>query len=325
MTRGERLIELCRGRKAYIQTHNFPDPDALASGFGLSRFLERSGIQTVLCYDGQLDKRACRKMVELFHIEAVPLKELGEVDLTGVRICVDSQKDNGNVSPMPLKINIGIDHHPIFVPGEYDFEDIRKAGSCAALVANYYYEAGMEPDSNTASALLYGIKIDTHQLTRGVTDLDIDMFHFLNQFCNEQDLKKISGSVLAFGDLKAYYNAIENIRIYGDISFSEIDFSCSDDLIAMISDFFLSLDEIQISVVFCRREDGIKLSVRSSLEEVHAGVLVKLALEHVGTGGGHSYMAGGTIPADQTEKLGIYPEETIRDLFLKALKQIKEG
>jgi nanoRNase/pAp phosphatase (c-di-AMP/oligoRNAs hydrolase) len=34
------LIELLRGHKVYLQTHNFPDPDAISSAFGLKRYME---------------------------------------------------------------------------------------------------------------------------------------------------------------------------------------------------------------------------------------------------------------------------------------------
>lgn len=34
-----KLAALCRGKHVYIQTHNFPDPDAIASAFGLQRLL----------------------------------------------------------------------------------------------------------------------------------------------------------------------------------------------------------------------------------------------------------------------------------------------
>lgn len=34
------LIELCKDKRVYIQTHNYPDPDALASGFGLSMWVQ---------------------------------------------------------------------------------------------------------------------------------------------------------------------------------------------------------------------------------------------------------------------------------------------
>ena len=53
------LVELLRGHKNYIQTHNYPDPDAVASAFGLQYFLKQlqineleiCGAQTEYCID----------------------------------------------------------------------------------------------------------------------------------------------------------------------------------------------------------------------------------------------------------------------------------
>ena len=54
------LAKLCEGKYVYIQTHNFPDPDAIASAFGLQRLLELFDISSALCYDGRLDKVSAR-------------------------------------------------------------------------------------------------------------------------------------------------------------------------------------------------------------------------------------------------------------------------
>ena len=40
----EKLIEVVRGHKVFIQTHNCPDPDAIATAFGLQQFLREYGI-----------------------------------------------------------------------------------------------------------------------------------------------------------------------------------------------------------------------------------------------------------------------------------------
>ena len=59
-----------------------------------------------------------------------------------------------------------------------------KAGSCSTMIAQYFQQTGLPCDEDTASALLYGIKMDTRQFARGVTTLDIEMFKFLNQYCD---------------------------------------------------------------------------------------------------------------------------------------------
>ena len=243
------LLELCQGRALYVQAHNFPDPDALASGHGLCRFLAAHGHTPTLCYDGLLDKRAGKRMVELFSIDAVPLAQLPPLGDDAVVICVDSQKGNANLTPLETEVSACIDHHPTFVPAQYDYCDIRKVGACSSIIAQYFQQAGLPCDEDTASALLFGIKMDTRQFARGVTPLDIEMFQFLNQYCNGQRLERLASNRMAFADLRAYASAMETIQIYGSVGFAQIEIPCADDLIAMISDFFLSLDEIELSVV----------------------------------------------------------------------------
>ena len=46
MKQFDRLIQLCQGHRVYIQTHNFPDPDAIGSAFGLQRLLGVYGIHS---------------------------------------------------------------------------------------------------------------------------------------------------------------------------------------------------------------------------------------------------------------------------------------
>lgn len=86
------LVTLCRGNRIYIQTHNFPDPDAIASAFGLQKLLESFGVASELCYDGRIDKLSASKMLDAFQIHMLPYEQmrpaLQEEDYI---ICVDTQ------------------------------------------------------------------------------------------------------------------------------------------------------------------------------------------------------------------------------------------
>ena len=63
----------------------------------------------------------------------------------------------------------------------------------------------------------------------------------------------------------------------------------------------LDLVEIDFSVVYSIKDDGIKLSVRSG-GKINAGTVTNDALAGIGGGGGHASMAGGFVPvtADNT-------------------------
>ena len=60
------LVELLKGHKSYIQTHNYPDPDAIASAYGLQYFLQQHGINALICYDCAAEKLSTKKMFEVF-------------------------------------------------------------------------------------------------------------------------------------------------------------------------------------------------------------------------------------------------------------------
>ncbi|MDE7446695.1 MAG: DHH family phosphoesterase [Lachnospiraceae bacterium] len=317
------LVKLCQGHRVYIQTHNFPDPDAISSAYGLKKLLEAYGVESKLCYDGRIDKLSASKLLDAFQMQIYPyadlLQEMKEDDYI---ICVDTQKHGGNVTDFVGDEVACIDHHPTFVPMEYKYQDIRITGACATLIAEYYVKMGHEPDQDTATALLYGIKMDTLQFSRGVTELDIEMFRFLFPFCDHEKLARLERNNMEFDDLRAYGAAIESIELYDKTGFSCIPFSCPDALIAILADFILALVEVEVAVVFSYREDGIKLSVRSEDPKIHAGNLLHQALLDLGNGGGHAAMAGGFIRQDKVAGLGNYPGDAIRNLFLKAMESL---
>ncbi len=314
------MAELCRNKTVYIQTHNFPDPDAIAAAFGLQRLLERMGVSSILCYAGRIDKLSAMRMLEAFGIEIYAYEYLREkMKETDYIICVDSQKNGGNITDFIGDEVACIDHHPVFVKTDYRYSDIRTTGACATIIAGYYRELGMEPETDAATALLYGIKMDTLHFTRQVSLEDIEMFAFLHPFCDQEKLMHLERNNMEFADLKAYGAAIDSIRVFDKTGICRIPFACPDGLIGAVSDFILALDEVDVAVVSSQREDGIKFSVRSETDTVHAGNLIHKALEGLGDGGGHPGMAGGLIPADNIPLLGYLPEHEIQSLFLKAL------
>lgn len=313
----KQLVQLCEGRSVYIQTHNFPDPDAIGSAFGLQNLLKHFGVESTLCYAGKIDKLSAVKMLDAFDIQMFSYDQLREkMTETDAIICVDSQKNSGNITDFIGDEIASIDHHPTFVEVEYQYKDLQITGACATLIAKYYQELQIPPDQNTATALLYGLRMDTLQFSRGVTQLDIEMFAYLFPFCDQTKLSALERNNMEIRDLRAYGAAIDSIKIYDEAGFAVIPFACPDGLIAALSDFILALEEVTVSVVQCCREDGVKISVRSEVPQIHAGHLIHEAIQGLGDGGGHQEMAGGLIKKERLETMGQYPQQVIVERFL---------
>ncbi len=317
----KKLVELLKGHKVYIQTHNYPDPDAMASGLGLQVFLKQHGVESTMCYDGKIEKLSTKRMLDVFQFEIYNIEDILDMSATDYIVTVDAQKFNANITDFIGNEVACIDHHPTFIQCEYQYKDIRLVGACATLVAQYFKESGTPIDSNTATALLYGMKIDTDSWSRGVTLLDIQMFEYLFPYIDEEKMKLMNKSSMELKDLRAYGAAIQNIRLYDNIGFAEIPFNCPDALVGMVSDFILDLDVVEFAVVYAKREDGLKFSIRSELKYLNAGEITAKALKEIGTGGGHAAMAGGFVPIEMVEKFGYLYDDEIQQRFVTVCKE----
>lgn len=321
MTNLDKLLGEINREHVYIQTHNFPDPDAIASAYGLQRLLELRGVHATLCYKGKIDRYSTGKLVEIMGIELLNVDDLEKVlsDDDEV-ILVDSQKGNSNIIDITGDEIICIDHHPNNDLFAYRFSDIRpEFGACATMIAQYFYENNVPMDRKIATTLTYGIRIDTNNLTRGVSKFDIEMLYRMYDDCDYNIISMLENSVLCFEDLVAYSKAISSIEVHDDISFADTGTDCP--VIADISDFMLALKEVTFSVVYSAKDGGIKLSVRSERTALDAGKVIGKALEGIGNGGGHASMAGGFVPFDGNvqEKAALLDE--IKRRFIAVIQE----
>lgn len=316
-----KLLDLLRGHRVFIQTHNYPDPDALASAHGLQMFLKAHGIESVICYAGNIEKNSAKKMLEQFHIEAFHIDDIEDMKETDYIVTIDAQKYNSNISDFVGNEVACIDHHPTMIPCTYKYKDVRIVGACATLITQYFMESDTTLDTNTATVLLYGIRMDTASFTRGVTDLDIEMFGYLHKLADNQLINSMYSNNMGLSDLYAYGEAIKNIQIYDNVGFAHITFDCPDALIAMISDFILGLDVVEFAVVYAARNQGLKFSVRNENQHYHAGILTAEALRDIGGGGGHYAMAGGLVPAEFMDQLKPNVDFAVRTRFMDAIER----
>ncbi len=319
------LINLLKGHRVFIQTHNFPDQDAIASAFGLQVLLRHFGIETTICHHGAVERAVTSNMVADLEIEMLG-DELDEGSMMTEKdyiITVDSQKGSGNIDDLIGDEVACIDHHPTFVEVEdYKFMDVRIVGSCATIIADYYRECGVEMSEHVATALLYGLKCDTRNFTRGVTPLDVDIYGYLFPKSNHQQIRRYQAAEIEYSELNAFSDSLRHIEIYNEVGFAYLNFSCKEGFIATVSDFILDIDLVKFVVVYTHRPNGFKFSVRSELDELDAGKIISEALKGVGSGGGHKTMAGGFALEEKILEMSIDYNKVIQNLFLNVINKL---
>ncbi len=317
----QELISVLKGHRVYIQTHNFPDPDAIASAYGLQVLLEHFGVITIICHHGVVERAATMDMVFEFKIDMTTDNDLIYMSANDYIVNVDSQKGNANIRDLIGKEVAVIDHHPVFTEiDDYKFKDIRMVGSCSTIIADYFRQNNVEMTESVATALLYGLKCDTHNFTRGVKSLDVEIFSYLFPYANHQLIRRFQSGEILYSEVNALADSLKRVEIVDGVAFAFLDFPCPDAFIAMISDFLMQIDVVYFSVVFTHRDNGFKFSVRSEFDELDAGRIVSDALIGIGSGGGHKSMAGGYASEEKLSRIGTDYSKTIQHLFLNIIR-----
>jgi nanoRNase/pAp phosphatase (c-di-AMP/oligoRNAs hydrolase) len=304
-----------------IVTHDDPDPDAIASAVALAFLLEsRSNLKATLAHGGIIGRAENKAMVRLLSLDLCPLRELdvGQYDAIAL---VDAQPGAGNVSlAHEVAPTVVIDHHSDVrsnlegVP----FVDLRGAcGATSTILTNYLVAAHLDPDSRVATALFYGIKSDTMGLARGAGEADVKAYLYLLPLADTKVLAQIEQAQVPLAYFQAFERALERTFIYDDVVVCNLGDMDWPDLAAEMADFLLRWEGARWIICMGLFNEEIVISVRTNQMEGHAGRVVQKVVQGLGTGGGHSFMAGGRVSVG-TES----PRDVVRQLRRRFLKEL---
>lgn len=309
----ELLGGLEKDRPVVIQAHDFPDHDAVGAAYALAYLLRHDGVDASLSYGGTIQSASLAEEIEALKIPIEPSSDAGIAEDAQI-IVVDGFVGNSNISGLPGEIYGVIDHHSPPVEPVTRFHDIRDGvGACCTIVYSYFRETGVELSHSTATALLIGLMMDTGFMTRGVSEPDLEAFSDLFFQGDWRMGSRLLKNSLSLRDLGLFREAINACVVAGDFCFVPVTKECTQEVMALVADFFLGLRELRFVVVVEPDREEYRISVRSEDIERPADVIIRRALEGIGAGGGHIHMGGGSIPRD------LYPgEEGLRMRFVEA-------
>ncbi|MFT4947087.1 MAG: nanoRNase/pAp phosphatase (c-di-AMP/oligoRNAs hydrolase) [Natronomonas sp.] len=327
--RGQRMRQLQRilrdiDRLAVV-THDNPDPDALASALALARVAEAADCPTEVCYYGEITHQENRAFVNVLGME---LRNLGpEDDLSefdGVALVDHSRPGVNDQLPPDLPIDIVIDHHPPRSPVDARFVDLRSGvGATSTLLVDYLDRFNVSIDEDLATALLFGIHVDTDGFSREVAEEDFRAGARLVSAVDFATLERIESPSISSRTFETIADAISNRRVEGSVLLSCVGDLAERDALAQAADRLLNMEGITTVLVYGIKDGRIFISARARGAEIDLGEALRDAFGQIGSAGGHVDMAGAQIELgvlgstdDREESLHSIVEEMVSSRFL---------
>lgn len=314
------LQQFLHYKKIYIQCHNNPDPDTLASAFGVYCFFGDQGIDVEMIYGGrqQIKKFNLKYMIEQCNIPIRYVEQFPEIK--GLLLIMDGQYGQGNVQKLEASDIAVIDHHPAVMQESEKVLIKSDYQSCSTIVWELLAEENYPVKQNEALrvALLYGLFTDTSSFYDLYKEKDIKMrIDLSGEF---PVFEKLTKSCMTVGELMIANDAMFNHYYDIEKRFAIVSaLRCDQAVLGIIGDFVIQVDVILACFTYTSVNGGYQISVRSCDEQISAGDLARYVCEGIGSGGGHAKKAGGRI-SDQlvAEKYG---EIDIFDLIYQKMNE----
>ncbi|HUO84722.1 MAG TPA: DHH family phosphoesterase [Thermoanaerobaculia bacterium] len=308
--------------KLLILTHDNPDPDSIASAAAMRHLLSHTrGINATVAYSGIIGRAENRAMVEQLDLS---LSRLDDLDLNDFKhlALVDAQPGTGNSALTgDHDIDIVVDHHPLREGTKRaKFYDVRdQLGASATMLTQYLRLAGLEIPSDLATALLYGIRSETQDLGREVSQDDLAAYEYLFPLVEPAKMAAIARPALE----RRYYQqlavALDALLVGDQAVICPLGEVTDPDFVPEMADLAVRMDGILWALAFGSYKNRLYLSIRANDPHATAGDVMQEILQELGRGGGHGMRAGGNIDLTEIKLTRGEIESEVKHRFLSAI------
>ena len=286
-----------------IVCHDNPDPDTLASALALERIAEEEDVKEVtLLYSGDISHQQNRVFVNSIDID---LKTVDDVDLADhdTIALVDSLvPGENNALPPDAAVDIVIDHHQGEEPDAEFVVRREEATSTAIILVEYLYTLNLDLESDLATALLFAIRRETHDLIRNVSEKEYLAGLFLHSFVDTDLLQKLNTPPLSDITIDALSRAIQTRTVQSAYLVANVGQTTERDALPQAADYLLNVEGVETVLVFGISDGKVEISARSNDSRINLGSILEDVFGDLGEAGGHDDMAAAKIP------MGLYAD-----------------
>ncbi|MFB6103854.1 MAG: DHH family phosphoesterase [Halobacteriaceae archaeon] len=312
-----------------VFTHDNPDPDAIASAVALVAIAESVGVEAQACYYGEISHQQNRAFVNLLDLEMRRFDPEESIEEFAAIALVDHSRPGVNDQlPEDTSVAIVIDHHPSEAAVVGDVVDVRSdVGATSTILTSYLRQFTIDPDEAVATALLYGIRVDTKDFTRDIVPADFEAAAYLQEFADTEALEMLEAPSVTADTLDTIAEAITRRHQQGRAVATCVGPIADRDTLSQAADRLTTMEGVDTVMVSGFIDGTIYVSARSTRSELDIGEVLRSAFAELGSAGGHTDMAGAQLPLglfgevseDEETELTEIVDSVVTDRFFRAV------
>lgn len=288
-----------------IFIHNNPDPDAIASAMALEEICDPLNLESTTYYGGLIGHPENEVFINntgfiMRNIEKGQVQDI--IDRSDLTVFLDfAEASVNNIVPERFSPDIIIDHHYTNrrITGKVYTQIRTDIGATSTLMTKHLQNLDIDIDPLLASALLYGIKVDTHDYTKNISTSDFKVISYLTALADKELLDIFESPPMKSETLSALGRAINNRDIEDDVLTAFAGHISYKDDIPQIAELLMRERDIMTVLVFGILDEKIHMSARSKDMSKNIGKIMKDAFFDIGSAGGHRHSAGGEISLNE--------------------------
>ncbi|MEJ2108489.1 MAG: DHH family phosphoesterase [Acidobacteriota bacterium] len=326
----QRLLDFLSSRKEtlsplLIVTHDYPDPDAIASAMSLSYLAQQYfGISSRIVYGGVIGRSENKSLVKNLKIRLYKARPEHFRKYRNIALVDTQPKFDNNSFPAKRKAALIIDQHDSVTKPAADLSIIdTECGATCVIVARALLLQEDPIPPKIATALVYGILSDTLGLYRAQRADVIQTYLSIIHFCDLKMLAQIQNPTRSRRFFITLHKALGRAIVYRRLLVSHLGFVENPDLVSQMADFLLTYEKVQWSFCTGRYKGRIYVSLRTNKPNALAGEILRAIFDNPKDAGGHDTIAGGSvrIGRDLSEELWQKAEETLQLRLFRKLRR----
>jgi nanoRNase/pAp phosphatase (c-di-AMP/oligoRNAs hydrolase) len=306
-----------------ILMHDYPDPDALASAFALQYLAEIKGdIRSRIVHGKEIGRIENQEMVRLLKIPVHKSRPSDFRRFASIAL-VDTQPGFENNSlPAACNATIVVDQHVLNSMPSVEFRLIdTEAGATSMLLAGELLASNVQIPVNLATALVYGILSDTLNFYRMARQETVETYLRLLSFSDVHILARIQNPRRPRRFFRDLSHCIARSRVRQKLIVSHLGRVENPDIVSQMADLILACEGIEWAFCTGRHGENIHVSLRTSIPEGGAGLILRDIFSDPRQAGGHGQIAGGKLrmKSGQGEKAWANAEGLLTDRLVEQL------